>query len=58
MYESLLTLPESFSFRYYATAIEKIQIVTAFGNSLFLTVVSIFSDRYAVLHGCMDAGPR
>lgn len=42
MYESLLAMPEKFSFQYYATAIEKIQIVTAFGNSLFLTVVSIF----------------
>ena len=42
MYQNLLALPKSFSFRYYEGAIKKIDIIVAFGNSLFLTVVSIF----------------
>lgn len=42
MYENVLALPESFSLQYYLEAMEKMRFLTAFGNSLFITVVSVF----------------
>jgi raffinose/stachyose/melibiose transport system permease protein len=41
LYENALALPSSYSFQYYAKAMEKMNFLTAFGNSLFVTVVSV-----------------
>lgn len=41
MYENMVALPRSFSFKYYASALEKINFTTSLRNSLILTVVSI-----------------
>jgi len=41
LYENALALPSSFSFQYYARAMEKMSYWTAFGNSLFVTVISV-----------------
>lgn len=41
LYENTLSLPESFSFQYYAEAMEKMNFLTAFGNSLYITIVSV-----------------
>ena len=41
MYENMVALPHSFSFKYYASALEKINFTTSIRNSLILTVVSI-----------------
>lgn len=42
LYESILALPKSFSFEYYANAMKKMNFVHALGNSIIVTVVSIF----------------
>lgn len=42
LYESILALPKSFTFEYYANAMKKMNFVHAFGNSVIVTVVSIF----------------
>ncbi|CEE03168.1 MULTISPECIES: carbohydrate ABC transporter permease [Bacillaceae] len=41
LYENVLALPKDFSFQYYIAAIEKMNFLNAFGNSLFITVVSV-----------------
>ena len=41
LYENALALPSSLSFQYYSKAMEKMNYMTAFGNSLFVTVVSV-----------------
>ncbi|GGG65725.1 carbohydrate ABC transporter permease [Paenibacillus radicis (ex Gao et al. 2016)] len=41
LYENALALPSSFSFEYYAQAMQKMNFMTAFGNSLFVTLVSL-----------------
>ncbi|MBB6674229.1 carbohydrate ABC transporter permease [Cohnella nanjingensis] len=41
LYRNALALPSSFSFQYYAKAMEKMGFLTAFGNSLFVTVISV-----------------
>jgi raffinose/stachyose/melibiose transport system permease protein len=41
LYQSALALPSSLSFQYYAQAMDKMNFLTAFGNSLFVTVVSV-----------------
>ncbi|MGG1312060.1 MULTISPECIES: carbohydrate ABC transporter permease [Cohnella] len=41
LYENTLALPSSLSFQYYAKAMEKMNFLTAFGNSLYVTVVSV-----------------
>ncbi|WP_217592679.1 carbohydrate ABC transporter permease [Cohnella sp. GbtcB17] len=41
LYKSALALPSSFSFQYYAKAMDKMNFLTAFGNSLFITIVSV-----------------
>mgnify|MGYP001232469752 CR=1 FL=1 len=41
LYRNALALPESFSFQYYSKAAEKMGFLTAFGNSLYVTVVSV-----------------
>ena len=40
LYNNVLSLPSGFSFEYYRTAMERMNIVTAFMNSLIITVVS------------------
>ena len=40
LYNNVLSLPSSFSFQYYRTAMERMNIVTAFMNSLIITLVS------------------
>lgn len=41
LYENILAFPSTFDFGYYATAMEKMSFVRAFGNSLIVTVLSI-----------------
>jgi raffinose/stachyose/melibiose transport system permease protein len=41
LYKNALALPSSFSFQYYTKAMEKMNFLTAFGNSLFVTVTSV-----------------
>ncbi|HET7656805.1 MAG TPA: carbohydrate ABC transporter permease [Bacillales bacterium] len=41
LYENVVALPASFSFQYYAEAIEKMNFLVALRNSLFETAVSI-----------------
>lgn len=41
LYENALALPTKFSFQYYIKAIEKMNFLKAFGNSLIVTLVSI-----------------
>lgn len=41
LYSNALALPESFSFQYYAKAIEKMNFLSAFTNSLYVTLTSI-----------------
>lgn len=41
LYESALALPEQFSFKYYTEAMEQMNFVSAFINSMFVTVVSV-----------------
>lgn len=41
LYKSALALPKSFSFQYYSKAMDKMSFPTAFGNSLFITIISV-----------------
>ena len=41
LYENALALPSSFSFEYYAQAMDKMNFLSAFGNSLLVTLVSV-----------------
>lgn len=41
LYENVLAFPKEFSFQYYIAAIEKMNFLNAFGNSLYITVVSV-----------------
>ncbi|TJY42886.1 carbohydrate ABC transporter permease [Cohnella pontilimi] len=41
LYENALALPSSFSFKYYSQAMDKMNFLTAFGNSLFVTITSV-----------------
>jgi raffinose/stachyose/melibiose transport system permease protein len=41
LYQNALALPSSLGFGYYAEAMEKMNFLTAFGNSLFVTIVSV-----------------
>lgn len=41
LYENILAFPKSFSFKYYAEAMDKMEILNALKNSLIVTIVSI-----------------
>mgnify|MGYP002771668246 FL=1 len=41
LYENMLAWPKSFSFEYYEKAMKKMKFFQAFGNSLFVTIISI-----------------
>lgn len=41
LYENILAFPKSFSFKYYAEAMDKMDILNALKNSLIVTIVSI-----------------
>src|SRR5690625_4196111 len=41
LYENVLALPEDFSFQYYLGAIERMNFLTAFKNSLMITIISV-----------------
>ena len=41
LYENMLAWPKSFSFEYYEKAMKKMKFLHAFGNSLFVTIISI-----------------
>lgn len=41
MYENMMALPSSFSFKYYASAIGKMNFTTSITNSILLTIISI-----------------
>jgi len=41
LYDNVLALPESFTLEYYIGAMEKMNFMSALGNSLFITIVSV-----------------
>ena len=41
MYENMMALPSNFSFKYYASAIGKMNFTTSITNSILLTIISI-----------------
>ncbi|MCT2909593.1 carbohydrate ABC transporter permease [Schleiferilactobacillus harbinensis] len=41
LYNNVLSLPTNYSFQYFSTAMEKMNFLTSFLNSLFITVVSV-----------------
>ena len=41
LYENALALPGKFSFQYYLEAMEKMDFLTALGNSLYITIFSV-----------------
>jgi raffinose/stachyose/melibiose transport system permease protein len=41
LYEDMLAFPSNFSFEYFAKAMEKMNFLKAFGNSLIVTIISI-----------------
>ncbi|WP_172370244.1 carbohydrate ABC transporter permease [Sporosarcina jiandibaonis] len=41
LYENVLALPESFSFQYYVEAMDKMNFLSALGNSLYITTFSV-----------------
>lgn len=41
LYENILAFPKNFSFKYYAEAMDKMEILNALKNSLIVTIVSI-----------------
>lgn len=41
LYENVLALPKEFSFQYYTEAMEKMNFLTALGNSLYITILSV-----------------
>ena len=41
LYENALALPEKFSFQYYVEAMEKMNFLSALGNSLYITILSV-----------------
>lgn len=52
LYEDTLALPSRFSFEYYISAAQKMNFLTAFGNSLYVTVVSVI---FVVIFSSMTA---
>jgi raffinose/stachyose/melibiose transport system permease protein len=41
LYENVLSLPGTFSFEYYITAMKKMNFLVALGNSLYVTIVTV-----------------
>jgi raffinose/stachyose/melibiose transport system permease protein len=41
LYQNALALPSNYSFQYYSQAMDKMNFLTAFGNSLFVTIISV-----------------
>jgi len=41
LYENVLALPASFSFEYYVAAMNKMNFLTVFGNSLYVTIATV-----------------
>ncbi|MBN6205813.1 carbohydrate ABC transporter permease [Ralstonia pickettii] len=41
LYENVLAFPDSFSLDYYAQAMEKMNFISALGNSLYITIISV-----------------
>jgi len=41
LYENVLALPASFSFEYYQSAMKKMNFLTVFGNSLYVTIATV-----------------
>lgn len=41
LYENVLALPENFSFEYYLGAMQRMNFLTAFKNSLVITIISV-----------------
>lgn len=52
LYEDTLALPSRLSFEYYISAAQKMNFLTAFGNSLYVTVVSVI---FVVIFSSMTA---
>ncbi len=52
LYENILSFPKSFSFEYYIEALNKMEFLNAFKNSLVVTIVSIL---FIILLGSMTA---
>ena len=56
LYENVLALPESFSFQYYVGAMEKMNFLSALGNSLYITILSVIYYCSFIFHDCVDVG--
>src|SRR5690625_5030232 len=41
LYENVIALPKQFSFQYYLEAMDKMNFLTAFSNSLFISIISV-----------------
>jgi len=41
LYENALAIPNDFSFQYYVEAVKKMSFLTALGNSLFVTILTV-----------------
>ncbi len=52
LYENIMALPSKLSFEYYGNAMEKMDFLRSFGNSLIVTIVSIL---FIVLFASMTA---
>lgn len=52
LYENIMALPEKLTFEYYAKAMDKMNFLRSFGNSLIVTIVSIL---FIVLFASMTA---
>ena len=56
MYTNVLALPETFTWEYYAGAVQRMDFINVFKNSLIVTLVFGGGHRGPVLHGRVDAG--
>ena len=54
LYENALALPEKFSFQYYLEAMEKMNFLTALGNSLYITIFSVIDYCCFIFDDSMD----
>lgn len=52
LFENVLALPEEFSFQYFMKAMEKMNFMTALGNSLIITITSVI---FIVIFSSMTA---
>ena len=56
MYTNVLALPETLTWEYYAGAVQRMDFINVFKNSLIVTLCSVAVIVVFVLHGRVDAG--